>query len=105
MTTPIKTEHPHIVRVPGIAGGRPVIAGTRISVDFIARLVQAGEQPSEIIASYPHLTPAGVYDAISFYFDHQDEIDRFIAESTLEAVAEQHGLEVRGDGRIVPRSG
>lgn len=104
MATAIKTEHPHIVRVPGVAGGRPVIAGTRISVDFIARLLQAGDEPADICASYPHLSPAAVYDAISFYFDHKDEIDRLIEESTLEAVAERHGLEDREDGRIVPRS-
>jgi hypothetical protein len=33
--------------------------------------------------------PAAVYDAISFYYDHQEEIDQFIAESSLEAHAEQ----------------
>ena len=87
MTATIKTEHPHIVRVPGVAGGRPVITGTRISVEFIAR--------------YPHLSPAAVYDAISYYFDHQDEIDREIEESTLEAVAERYELEIRADGRVV----
>jgi uncharacterized protein (DUF433 family) len=102
MTAPLRTEHPHIVKIAGVAGGRPVIAGSRISVDFIARLLQAGEDPTEIIVSYQHLSPAAVYDAISYYFDHQDEIDRFIADSTLEAVAEQHGFEVLEDGRIVP---
>jgi hypothetical protein len=67
--------------------------------------LRAGEQPSAILTSYPHLTPAGLYDAISFYFDHKDEIDRSVAESTLEAVAEEHGLAVRNDGRVVPRTG
>jgi uncharacterized protein (DUF433 family) len=60
VTAVIKTEHPHIVRVPGVVGGRPVIKGTRISVEFIARLLQLGEMPAVIIASYPHLTPAAV---------------------------------------------
>ena len=70
MSTPIKTEHPHIVRVPGIAGGEPVIAGTRITVALIARLLQAGDEPADIIARYPHLAPAAVYAAISYYLAH-----------------------------------
>ena len=105
MAASVRTEHPHIVKESGIAGGRPVIAGTRISVDFIARLLQAGDEARDIIATYPHLAPAAVHDAISYYFDHQAEIDQFIVESTLETVAERSGLHVRPDGRIVPKSG
>jgi uncharacterized protein (DUF433 family) len=101
----IKTEHPPIVRVPGIAGGRPIIAGTRISVDFIAGQLRVGDRAEDILASYSHLTPAAVHAAISYYFDHKDEIDRFLAESTIEAVAERNGLEIRPAGRIVPKSG
>jgi uncharacterized protein (DUF433 family) len=40
MAVAIKTEHPHIVRVPGVIGGEPVIAGTRISVASVARYLQ-----------------------------------------------------------------
>lgn len=101
MSMPVKTEHPHIVRAPEIAGGRPIIVGTRISVDFIARLFQAGEQPEEIVATYPHLSPAAVYDAVSYYLDHQAEIDRLIADSTLEALAERYGFVIEANGKIV----
>jgi uncharacterized protein (DUF433 family) len=100
MTAPIKTEHPHIVRVPGVLGGEPVIAGSRIGVAFVARLLQAGVEPLEIIASYPHLKPAAVYDALSYYLDHQGEIDRFIQDSTLEILAERYGFVVGADGRV-----
>lgn len=98
-----KTEHPHIVKVPGIAGGRPTIAGTRIRVELIARFLKDRVGPNEILAMYPHLTPAAVYDAISYYYDHQDEIDRFLEENTLEAVLDRYGLVVGEDGRLVPR--
>ena len=100
MATTLRTEHPHIVRSPGLAGGTPTIAGTRISVAFIVGQLRAGDTPQDVIASYPHLTPAAVYDAISFYYDHQDEIDRFIAANTLEAHAERHGFTVGDDGRL-----
>jgi uncharacterized protein (DUF433 family) len=82
MRTEINSEHPHIVKVPGVLGGEPIIAGTRMGVAFIARLLQAGEEPSEIIAVYPHLAPAVVYDAISYYLNHCEEIDELIGEST-----------------------
>ena len=101
MRTEINTEHPHIVKVPGVLGGEPIIAGTRIGVAFIARLLQAGEEPSEIIAAYPHLAPAAVYDAISYYLDHREEIDQLIGDSTAEALAERYGFEVAERGRVV----
>jgi uncharacterized protein (DUF433 family) len=101
MSLLVKTEHPHIVKMPGVAGGKPVIAGTRISVAFIARLFQAGEDPAEILASYPHLSAAAVYDAISYYLDHQAEINREIADSSPAALAERLGFATRADGRII----
>jgi uncharacterized protein (DUF433 family) len=99
--TPVRTEHPHIVRAPGIAGGRPTIAGTRISVEFIVGLLRAGDEPWDIIASYPHLKPAAVFDAISYYLDHQEEIDREIEESTPEKLAERYGFVVDERGKVI----
>jgi uncharacterized protein (DUF433 family) len=55
---------------------------------FIVRQLRVGDRPEDILASYPHLVPAAVYDAISYYYDHQDEIDRIIEESTPEVMAE-----------------
>ena len=100
MVAAIRTEHPHIVRNPGAASGVPTIDGTRITVAFIVGQLRAGDTPLDILASYPHLTPAGVYDAISFYYDHQDEIDRFIEENTLEAHAARYGFTLGDDGRV-----
>jgi len=47
---------------------------------------------------YPHLTKAGVYDAISYYFDHQDEIERIIADSEPEAVRKRLGYTIDEKG-------
>jgi uncharacterized protein (DUF433 family) len=98
MTT--RTEHPHVVRHPGTGNGIPTIAGTRISVAFIVGQLRAGDTPQDILVSYPHLSPAAVYDAISFYYDHQAEIDRFIDRNTLDAHAQRYGFSVGGDGRL-----
>jgi len=78
------TEHPHIVRVKGVCGGRPTIKGTRISVRHVAQLYKPGDVVDEILKAHPHLTPAAVYDAISYYLDHQKQIEQEIAENRLE---------------------
>jgi uncharacterized protein (DUF433 family) len=101
MAATVRTEHPHIVRVAGAGGEKVVIAGTRISVPFIVGQLRAGDTPEDILASYPHLTPAGVYDAISYYYDHQEEIDQYIADSRLEVLAERYGFTVGEDGRVI----
>ncbi len=101
MATELKTEHPHIVRVPGVLGGEPVIAGSRVGVAFIARLLQAGEEPTEIVAAYPDLPPAAVYDAISYYLDHRHEIDDIIGGSTLEELGKRYGFSVEEGGKII----
>ncbi len=87
-----QTEHPHIVQIPGICGGRPILKGTRISVCHLAQLYKAGDTIEEILQAHPHLQAAAVYDAISYYLDHQAEIEQEIADNRLEAVMERYGL-------------
>ncbi len=73
--------HPYIVTDPITCGGRPHIAGTRITVRtvVIAVLLQ-GLWPEELLQHYPHLTLSGIHDALSYYYDHREAIDREIAE-------------------------
>jgi len=96
------TEHPYITRIPGKRGGRPIIRGTGITVSLIARLYKAGDTVDEILESYPHLQPSWVHDAIGYYLDHQDEIEREIRESRMEYLTEQHDLTIdeRGFGHF-----
>ena len=72
-----KTEYAHIVCTPGIVGGEPRIADTRIRVRDIvlARDVQA-VTPEEIAATiYPQLSLAQVCAALAYYEDHRAEVD------------------------------
>lgn len=78
------------------------MAGTRMSVAVVARLLRAGGDASEIVAAYPHLAPAAVSDAISYDLDHRDEVDGAIDASSLEAVVSRHGLTVDGGRVVVP---
>jgi uncharacterized protein (DUF433 family) len=76
-----KLDYPYITSNPGIAGGRPVIAGTRITVNCIAGYYQLGMSIDEILDSLHHLTPSQVHSALAYYFDHQDEINSDLEEA------------------------
>jgi len=49
---------------PQILGGKPIIRGTRISVDFILELFAAAASREEILMDYPHLSPESISAAL-----------------------------------------
>lgn len=55
-----------IVSDPQIMMGKPVIAGTRITVELILEKLSAGETVEDILVSHPHLTREGVLAALRF---------------------------------------
>ena len=68
--------HPRIERNPAIMFGKPVIKGTRITVELILRKFAAGKSFDGILAAHPHLTIEDLYAAIAFAADYlaQEEI-------------------------------
>lgn len=65
----------HIVMTPGTAGGKPRIAGRRITVQQIALWHERlGMSPDEIASAYD-LTLGDVYAALAYYHDHRAAID------------------------------
>ncbi|MEB3177786.1 MAG: DUF433 domain-containing protein [Nostocaceae cyanobacterium] len=68
----------YVSRNPEILSGEPIITGTRTSVRAIVGLWRMGIMPEEILNHLPHLTLAQVFDALSFYLDHQAEINAYI---------------------------
>lgn len=68
-------EKIHITRTPGVCGGKPCIAGSRIRVqDVYVWHELEGRSPDEIVSSFPQLTLADVYAALAYFWDHRDEI-------------------------------
>jgi uncharacterized protein (DUF433 family) len=103
MGIPVMAEYRHITRLPETCGGRPIIQGTRITVKAIVGYYKLGLSTEEIIEGLPHLTPAQVYEALSYYHDHSSEIEQDIEEGRVERLLDRYGLEVCTDGRIVSR--
>ena len=81
-----RKKHLYIERKKGACGGEPVIVGTRISVSLIVELERMGYTVDEIIAMYPHLTHSQVYDALSYYYDHKEEVDQYIRENSEDFI-------------------
>lgn len=77
------TEHLYITSSDQILSGEPVIKGTRTSVRAIVELWREGTAPEEICRHLPHLTLAQVFDALSYYSDHQGEINAHIERNRI----------------------
>ena len=94
------TEHPHVVRIQKLSGEQAVIKGTRMPVWLIASFYKAGDSVESILIGYPHLSPAAVHDAISYYHDHQAEIEEEIAEQRIENILKRTGATIDERGFI-----
>ena len=77
----------HIEITPGIAGGKPRIAGRRITVQNIVIWHERMGMSADEISSEYDLTLADVYAALAYYFDHVEEINKSIREG--EAFVEE----------------
>lgn len=51
---------------PNVMMGKPVVAGTRITVESIVERIGAGETVDQVIAAHPRLTRESVLAAVSF---------------------------------------
>ncbi len=55
-----------VVTTPGVRGGKPCLAGTRITVDDVLSYLASGMTNAQIVADFPELTNELVNAAIEF---------------------------------------
>lgn len=55
-----------IVANPGILGGKPIVEGTRLSVEHILGLLASGMSNQEIIADYPELSEESIRAVLAY---------------------------------------
>jgi uncharacterized protein (DUF433 family) len=77
------TDHLYIARDDSILNAEPIIKGTRTSVRAIVEIWRLGVAPEDIPTHLPHLTLAQVFDALSYFADHQEEIARHIERNRV----------------------
>lgn len=81
MTT--TTTHCHIVQDDQILSGEPIVKGTRTSVRAIIELWRMGIAPEEMLTHLPYLTLGQVFDALSYFSDHPDQIELAIQRNSV----------------------
>lgn len=89
---------PHLEIPPGGAGGKPRIAGHRITVQDIVTWHELQGRAADEIASDFDLSLAEVHAALAYYFDHRGEIDALMrqAEELVETLRRQSPSKLTG---------
>ena len=75
-----------------------MVAGTRVRVvDIVVEYEYLNRSPDEIINAHPHLKLEQVHDALSYYYEHRNEMDRKIKEDKqfIERLAEIRKIDNR----------
>lgn len=72
----------HIVVDPAVLVGKPIVKGTRISVELLLDRLADGWNYDDILAAYPHLTREQVQAAVTFASELFKE-DRFAATAKV----------------------
>lgn len=63
-------RHPRIETNPEVMFGKPVIKGTRVTVEQILRELGSGATPDEIVQQHPRLEVEDIHAAESFAADY-----------------------------------
>lgn len=80
----------HIEQKQTALGPQAYIRGSRVAVRHVAAFLKANYSVEEIIQTgLPHLSPAAIYEAIAYYYDHQAEIEAELKTNTQEAALAQ----------------
>lgn len=74
----IATSYRYIVRRAGVRSGQAIVEGTRIGVHDVVAMTRTGASVDEVVASFPRLTRAQVYECLAFYEDHRPELDSLV---------------------------
>ncbi len=80
-----RTLHPYIEKRQGYRRGRAILKGTNFPVSsVVVYVLHQGMSPEELVRIFGHLTLAQVYDALSYYYDHQPQLDAEIKKNLGE---------------------
>lgn len=104
-------KHAYVETVNRVSGPQAVIKGTRVAISMIIGYLHLGETPESIANEIlPHLDLAQIYDALSYYYDHQAQIDEEISQNSVNQNFHQSQSQFRfqlalGERRSGPMSG
>jgi uncharacterized protein (DUF433 family) len=79
------------------AAGVLRVGNTRVSLDSVIAAFNEGATPEEIVQQYDALALADVYAVISYYLEHESEIDSYLAERRTQRERLRQEIEARHD--------
>lgn len=88
---------------PRVMLGKPVIHGTRITVEFVLRKLSEGATEADLLDAYPHLTSDDIHAALAYAADPLADESRGhalvgqVAEQLAVLAAALDGSEPQGD--------
>ena len=91
---------PHIAISEDVAGGKPRIAGHRITVQHIVIWHERMGLSADEIASTHGLSLAEIYAALTYYYDHRQEIDEAILADESYVVELRKQIKPKLSGKI-----
>ena len=65
----IMTEHPRIALTPEVLAGKPIIRGTRLSVEFVIGLMADGWSETDILGNYPGVAHDDIITCLAYARD------------------------------------
>ncbi len=97
----ITTEHKYVIKDEKIYSGSPIIKGTRIPVKAIVIHYQSGMSIEDILEGYPSINPAQLFDALSYYHDNKEEIEKDIERDSVVKIKKEFAIsQIDSKGRI-----
>lgn len=81
MVVAVKREfHCYVEKNKNKCGGEPIIKDTRIPVSMIIKHYKSGMSIEDILEGYPNLKPQHIFDALGYYYDNKEEIEKILTE-------------------------
>lgn len=74
-----------IERRPEVHGGRPILAGTGVSVQRVVGWYKLGLNAEAIADNFGHVSLAHVHAALAYYHANREEIEGYLAEEEAAA--------------------
>ena len=71
----------HIAYDNEILNGKPHIAGTRLSIEFILELFASGATKDDVLKAYPQLTAEAVEEALNYAVQFQTTVDNVLSKN------------------------
>lgn len=81
------------------------IKGTRVRVKNIIIHYKSGMSVEEILEGFPNITPAQFYDALSYYYDYKEQIEKEIKAEGLHEIEKKFNLKLRLNGTLKVQNG